>query len=99
MSETPGHMKATSPKEEKHFMQARAVHLGFIFNFSTNHDTMKVYTARIYDLTLPIVDATKLITVTIVKDVDEADTNVGAKLSHTTRIVAIHVQLQYKGTH
>ncbi len=60
---------------------------------------MKVYTVRICDLTLPIVASAKVITVTIVKDVDEADINVGAKLSHTTRIVAIHVQLQYKGTH
>ncbi len=99
MRETLGHMKATSPKEEKHFMQARAVHLGFIFNFSTNHDTMKVYTVRICDLALPIVDSTKVITVTIAKDVDKADINVKTKSNHTTRIAAILVQLQYKGTH
>ncbi len=100
MSETPGHMKATNPNEEKHFMQARGVHLGFIFNLSqTNHDTMKIYTVRICDLTLPIVDSTKVITVTIAKDVEKADIKAKTKSSRTTRISAILVQLQYKGTH
>ncbi len=60
---------------------------------------MKVYTVSIWDLIPPIVALAKVITITIVKDVDKADINVRAKSSHTTRIAAILAQLQYKGTH